>query len=308
MRTTTKLGRARSVAAQHHDLLTTAMLRAESLSSQDITDLVRDDVLERVIRGLYRIAGTQTPIQDIAAALQRHPRAKASYVSGLFLHGFDVTPPAKPQIVLPDGASSSNRLGELHRSPVSDLDCTRRHRLPVTTVARSLVDAAECLGVEQLAQVVNEGITRRSTTLDLILAAFDRVERAPGRCGGGRLREVLATWTDAITADSLAEAAAIRIIRLAGIPAPVTQHVIEEDGAFVARVDMAWPAQRVVREYDSYQWHGVQRIEHDEGRRQRIESLGWSIAPLHRHHLAPGERTWLDELAADLRRGEPRAS
>ena len=308
MRITTKLGRARAVAEQHHDLLTTAMLRAEGLSSQDVTDLVRDGVLERLIRGLYRIAGTQCPTQDIAAALQRHPTARASYLSGLFLHGFDVTPPVQPQIVLPDGSSSSNRLGQLHRSPLSDLDCTRRHRLPVTTVARSLVDSAECLGVEGLAQVVNEGITRRLTTLDRVLGTAGRVERAPGRSGGGRLREVLASWTEAIKPDSLAEAAAIRMIRVDGIPAPVTQHVIEDDGEFVARVDMAWPAERVVREYDSYQWHRVDKVEDDERRRQRIEALGWTVAPLYRHHLVPGERAWLDDLADDLRRGARKAS
>ena len=309
MRSTAKLGRARTHAEQHHDLLTTAVLRSEGLSWVEIANLVEDRLLERIIRGLYRIAGTRNPIQDIAAALQRHPRASASYVSGLFLHDFDVAPPADPQLVLPPGSSSSNRLGELHRSPLPATDCTRRKRLPVTTVARSIVDSAECLDVEALARVVNEGITRRVTTLELIIQVADRLEAAPGRTGSGRLRRVLATWTEAIKPESMAEAAAIRFIRLAGLPSPVTQHVIQDaDGSFVARVDMAWPDRKVVREYDSFQWHRVDGVERDEGRRQAIERLGWSIAPLHRHHLVPGERRWLDELAADLRHREHRAS
>ena len=309
MRSTSKLGRARTYAEQHHDLLSTAVLRSEGLSWVEIGNLIDDRILERIIRGLYRIAGTQTPLQDIAAALQRHPRAHASYVTGLFLHDFEVTPPVDPQLVLAPGSSSSNRLGELHRSPLPAADCTRRKRLPVTTVERSIVDSAECLDVESLARVVNEGITRRITTLERILEVADRVEAAPGRSGGGRLRAVLATWTDAIKPDSMAEAAAIRLIRLAGLPAPVTQHVIEDDdGAFVARVDMAWPDRRVVREYDSFQWHRVDKVEDDERRRQAMERLGWSVAPLHRHDLVPGERRWLDELAADLRRGGHQAS
>ncbi|MDE0803370.1 MAG: type IV toxin-antitoxin system AbiEi family antitoxin domain-containing protein [Acidimicrobiales bacterium] len=309
MRSTAKLGRARTHAEQHHDLLTTAVLRSEGLTWDEIANLVEDRLLERIIRGLYRIAGTRTPVQDIAAALQRHPRARASYVSGLFLHDFDVVAPPEPQLVLPPGSSSSNRLGELHRSPLPASDCTRRKRLPVTTVARSIVDSAESLDVEALARVVNEGITRRVTTLELIVEVAERLEAAPGRIGGGRMRRVLATWTDAMKPDSMAEAAAIRLIRLAGLPSPATQHVIEDaDGSFVARVDLAWPDQKVVREYDSFQWHRVDSVEHDEGRRQAIERLGWSIAPLHRHHLVPGERRWLDELAGELRLGEHRAS
>lgn len=309
MRSTSKLGRARTYAEQHHDLLTTEVLRAEGLSWVEIANLVDDRMLERIIRGLYRIAGTKSPVQDIAAALQRHPRARASYVTGLFLHGFEVTPPAEPQFVLESGSSSSNRLGEMHRSPLPASDCTRRHRLPVTTVARSIVDSAESLDVESLARVVNEGITRRMTTLERILEVADRLEAAPGRVGSGRLRTVLATWTDAIKPDSMAEAAAIRFIRLAGLPAPVTQHVIEDDdGAFIARVDMAWPDRKVVREYDSFQWHRVDGVEADEERRQGMERLGWSVAPLHRHHLVPGERRWLDVLAEDLRRGGHKAS
>lgn len=309
MRSTTKLGVAIRRADPDHALITTEMLQAEGLSSRDIANLVDDGVIERIIRGLYRPAGTRSPIQDIAAALHRHSGARASYVTGLYVHGFDVQPPRSPQIVLPPGSSSSNRLGVLHRSPLPDADCTRRRRLPVTTVARCLVDAAEYLDEQGLAVAVNEGITRRLTTLDRIIEVALRIETAPGRIGGGRLRAVLATWTAAIQPDSLAEAAAIRILRLDGLPAPITQHVVtDEDGEFIARVDMAWPDERVIREYDSFQWHGVDKIESDERRRQTLERLGWAVRPLYRHHLVAGERSWLDQLGHDLRRAGRQAS
>lgn len=304
MRSTTKLGFAFDYAAAHHHLLPTEVMRAAGLQPGQIRALAHDRVIERIIRGLYRVAGSRSPLQDIAATLHRHGGATASHTSALYVHGFDVAPPPEPLFTLPPGSTSRTRLGILHRSPLAEVDTTRRQRLPVTTVARSLVDAAEVMSVDELAAVVNEAITRRMVIVPHIIEAAGRAEQAPGRLGSGRLRQVLATWTDEIRPDSVAEAAAIRRIVSFGLPAPVTQHVIEDDGEFVARVDLAWPDARVIREYQSVQWHRPDRIEADEIRLQRLESLGWSVDPLFRYHLLSGEIAWLERLRDQVgRRG-----
>lgn len=309
MRTTTKLGQALDYAAANHDLLPTKVMRLAGLRPQQISDLERDGIIERVIRGLYRLAGSWSPLQDIAAATHRHAGAVGSHTSALFVLGFDVEPPPTPYFTLPPGSTSQSRLGEMHRSPLDRIDRTRRHRIPVTGVARSVVDSAELLALDELAAVVNEAISRRVTTIPRIIEAAERVEAAPGRRGSGRLRAVLATWTDEIKPDSVAEAAAIRRIRTHGLPAPVTQHVVtDDDNVFVARVDMAWPDQLVAREYQSVQWHRADRIEPDERRLQRLEDLGWRVEPLFRHHLLPAEVDWLRTLASQLRRARVSAS
>lgn len=309
MRSTTRLGRAFEFAAAHHDLLPTSVLTAEGLTPRQIDDLRRDAIIERIVRGLYRLAGTRTPLQDIAACLMRHAGSLGSHTSALFVHGLDVAPPADPYFTMPPGSSSSTTLGVLHRSPVEPIDRTRRQRIPVTSLARSIVDAAEVLAVDDLAAVVNEAISRKMVRLPQIIDAAARVELAPGRIGSGRLRAVLATWTLAIQPDSVAEAAAIRKICAFGVPAPVTQHVVvDADGEFIARLDLAWPDEMVAREYDSVKWHRPDRIEHDEVRRQRLEALGWSVEPIHRYHLLPGEVDWLRELRTDLRRRRSAAS
>lgn len=310
MARSTKLGAALDYAVAHHHLLPTHVMRSEGLTGEEIAELRRDGVIERIIRGLYRQRGTRTPIQDIAATLHRHAGAVASHTSALHLHGLDVAPPRRPHFTLPPGSTGSTTLGELHRSPLEPVDVTARRRLPVTTVARSIVDSAEQLSVERLAAVVAEAVTSRAVTIRAIAEAAARVERAPGRLGSGRLRSVLASWTDDILPDSVAEAAAIRRIVDFGLPAPVTQHeVIDVDGTFVARLDMAWPEHRVAREYDSDRHHAPERTEADERRRQRLEELGWSIASVHRKHLMPSSTQWLEKLAAALReRRYPTAS
>lgn len=302
MRSTTRLGQALDFARANHGLIPTWVLTDEGLTTAQIRHLVEDGILERVIRGLFRLAGTRTPLQDVAAVVMRHRGAHGSHVSALFVHGLDVEPPRRPQFTLEPGSTSGTTLGALHRSPLDPIDCTRRHGIPVTTLARSIVDAAGVLGVQELARVVNEAISRKLVLLPQIVDAAARVEAAPGRLGSGRLHAVLSTWTVAIQPDSPAEAAAIRRIRVFGLPAPVTQHEVrDEDGRFVARLDMAWPDERVAREYDSLRFHGPDRIELDEVRLQALERLGWEVEPLYRYQLLPDEIEWLRRLGRQLR-------
>ncbi len=309
MRSTTRLGRALDFARANLGLIPTWVLTDEGLTTAQIRHLVHDGILERIVRGLFRLAGTRTPLQDVAATVMRHRGAHGSHVSALFVHGLDVEPPRRPQFTLVPGSTSGTTLGMLHRSPLDPADCTRRHGIPVTTVARSIVDAAAVLSADELAAVVNEAISRKLVQLRHIVEAADRVEAAPGRLGSGRLQSVLSTWTDAIRPDSAAEAAAIRRIRVFGLPAPVTQHEVrDEDGSFVARLDLAWPEERVAREYDSLRFHGPDRIEDDEARLQALERLGWSVDPLYRYQLLPNEVDWLRLLGRQLRARAQEAS
>lgn len=300
---TSRLGAALDFSIAHHDLVTTAALRGAGLDPSQIRALVRDGILQRIVRGLYRLRGTRTPEQDAAAATMRHGRSAASHVTALFVHGLDEQPPELPLITLPPGHTGRGAIASIRRSPLAPIDRTHRQRIPVTTVARSIVDAAEQLSLSELGAVMNEAISRKMVTVSMVASALDRVETEPGRIGSGRVREVLLGWTDAIKPDSPAEAAAIRRIVSHGLPAPTTQHsIVDEDGEFVARVDMAWPDDKVIREYDSDRYHGPDQIERGERRLQRLEALGWTVDSLERHHLLPSRSSWLRRLERDLNR------
>lgn len=306
---TARLGVALDFAAAHHNLLTTAAMREASLDRHQVRGLCSDGVIEWIVRGLYRLRGTRTTLQDICAATMRHRDAVASSVSALFVHDLEVAVPDRPKVALPPGSTSRTSLGELHRSPLWADHVTRRQRIPVTTLARSIVDAAEHLDVDGLADIVNQAVSRKLVRIRDIEAAADRLESAPGRVGSGKLRVVLASWTDEIKPDSVAEAAAIRRIRSFGLRSPVTQFEVLDDGAFVARLDLAWPDEKVAREYDSDRHHGPERTEDDERRAQRLEELGWKIGSIHRRNLRPSDVGWLHQLRRDLqRRRRPTAS
>lgn len=303
MRVLPTLGPALELAASEHHLLRTSDLTALGLDRKQVKALCDDQLLERIVRGLYRVAGTRSPMQDIAAAVSRHRDGVVSAVSALWVHDLDVAPPDRPQVTLPPGSTSRTTLAELHRSPLADVDVTRRRGVPVTTVARALVDAGADLGLARLHRVTAEALTSRRTTPQRIEAALRRVETEPGRLGSGLLRQVLESWTGPIVPDSVAEASVLRRIVDFGLPRPTLQHVIRDAaGAFVARVDLAWPDRYVLREYDSDGYHPPERAEADELRRQRLRTLGWSVGVVHRGHLLPSREDWLRKLQAELAR------
>lgn len=303
MHLTSRLGPLVARAATRHHLLSTRELLAGGLHEEDLRRLVRDGVLERVVRGLYRVAGTRTKLQDVAAAVRRHRGARASHVTGLWLASFDIAFAPRPHLTLPPGATSRTSIGQLHRSHLPTVDGCDLHGIPSTTIARSLVDSAGQMSVERLHTLVASAIADRRTSIAELSSCLARVEAEPGRKGSGVLRAVLADWTDALRPDSVAEAVAIRRIAAFGIQEPVTQYeVFDDDGRLVARLDLAWPDDRVGREYDSDRFHGPGRAEADERRRRRLEALGWTIGVIHRGHLLPSREDWLHDLAADLRR------
>ena len=304
----TGLGQALEDAADQNHLLATSDLTRLGLDRKQVARLCDDRIIERIVRGLYRVAGTRCPQQDIAAAVCRHAGAVASHESALWLHDIDVDPPEPPHLTLPPGATSHTTLGVLHRSPLERIDVTRRRGIPVTTLARAVVDASAHLSVTALHEVTAQAITARRTTVRLIEEAARRVEAEPGRIGHGTLRTVLESWAGRILPDSVAEATVLRRIIGFGLARPVTQHEVRDDaGRFVARVDLAWPDERVCREYDSDGYHPPPKVEEDERRRARIEAAGWSVGVIHRGHLLPSREDWLRRLAEDLRRRHRRA-
>ena len=70
----------------------------------------------------------------------------------------------------------------------------------------------------------------------------------------------------------------VRRLLAAGLPEPERQHEIRQDGELVARVDLAYPPERVAIELDSFRWHaGRGPFRSDRVRGNRIEAAGWRV-------------------------------
>jgi hypothetical protein len=146
--------------------------------------------------------------------------------------------------------------------------------IPVTTVARTAFDLGR-----------RGPLDRAVARVDAILNATGldaaEVARLAQRHSGSRgLRQLGTVLT---LADSGAESPRETALRLllvrSGLPAPVTQiEVRDEDGSFIARLDMGWPELRIAVEYDGEQ-HGTDRAQYvrDVHRLERLERAGWIV-------------------------------
>ena len=128
---------------------------------------------------------------------------------------------------------------DAHQGAVAARDRTTRHGIPVTTIARTLVDLSHSLDDESLHRVVREAQFRG-------LFDDDRIRDALTRRPAARLKAYLDDPT--VTQTDL-EDRFLRICRRYRIPTPVTQHGARP------RVDFAWPDRRLIVEVDGWQAH-----------------------------------------------------
>jgi hypothetical protein len=82
-------------------------------------------------------------------------------------------------------------------------------------------------------------------------------------------------------ADGLAQSPQETRLRLlvgrSALPEPIAQYHVIDGARFVARVDFAWPEQRVALEYDGL-WHAdPKQFAKDRERLNRLTAAGWRV-------------------------------
>ncbi|MCU1616426.1 MAG: uncharacterized protein JWO98_3966, partial [Frankiales bacterium] len=145
-----------------------------------------------------------------------------------------------------------------------DLRWTARTRTAVDLIRRGSLDEAVVL-LDRLVRADVADLT------DVRAAAA-----ALPRCSGSRQARTAAALADGL-AESPQETRLRLLLRGSGLPLPVAQHRVTDDGRFVARVDFAYPGQRLAIEYDGV-WHGEPgQFARDRQRLNRLLAAGWRV-------------------------------
>jgi very-short-patch-repair endonuclease len=229
--------------------------------------------LRRLLPGVYAVGHwALTPAShDLAAVFACGPRALLSHRAagarlGLMKRGsgpIDVTAPrgCKPK---PGVAVHSTRT--VHADDRHEVD-----GIPITSVARTIVDLADVLEDRRLRAVVNEAEVLRLFDLRTIEAT---VERLSGRRGAPRLRRVLAGYTDAPGySTSEAERLLLCLCRDYGLPQPSRIFVSGYE------LDFFWADARLAIEVDGRLFHATRRaFEEDRSRDRQLAALGIQVA------------------------------
>jgi very-short-patch-repair endonuclease len=251
--------------------------------------------MTRLHRGVYVVGHSRlTPHgHALAAVLAAGPGAALSHRSAAWLHGIgarggrsDVTTTARAA-----GAASFR----VHRTTVlTASDLTTVEAIPVTTVARTLVDLAGVVSHERLRKALSEA--ERMLLIDMCELARAR-ERTRTRNGPGhaRLQAVLAEHAahGAQIDRSKLERRFVALARRAGLPLPRLNLWI--DGM---EVDAVWPRERIAVELDSWEFHRHRRaFQHDREKGNALTAAGWTVLRFTHHDIADRPA----EVAAQLR-------
>ncbi|MQA33834.1 hypothetical protein [Modestobacter roseus] len=239
----------------------------------------------RLFRDVYACADLAVTheLRAVAAASVLLPGAVVTGASAAVLWRLDAAGPDDDvELTVPPGTPARAVSGlRVRRARIRPEDLTRRRGVPVTTPERTAVS----LGAER--------------PLDEAVVLIDQFAAA-GLVDLGDVRAMAAATTGrgcrrardaAALADGLAGSPQETRLRLlvhrSGLPLPVAQHPVHDGRVFVARVDFAWPAQRLALEYDGL-WHAEPgQFAADRRRLNRLLAAGWRVlfvtaADLHR--------------------------
>ena len=185
-----------------------------------------------------------------------------------------LAPSTLPHVTVPPGSSARCRLAKVHRQVVPAQDYQHRDGVIVTTPSRLLVDMARVLGRAPLEELVDDVFCRGLTSIDSVATSLERA--GLGHHGHALLRDVIDVWSPTIEPGSIAEIRLLRLLGELGATGLVTQHeVLDANGAFIGRLDVARPDRKCGLEYDSVRFHGPRQWERDERRYGQLRAAGW---------------------------------
>ena len=203
------------LAEAAHGVVTHGELLAAGVSADEIRWRLRIGALLTEYRGVYRVGHRAPSVEAryMAAVKACGNGAVLSGRAAAYLLGLIRGTAPPPEVTAPTERRVPGVI--THRARGAPLEAMRWRGIPVTTVARTLVDLAAVLDLDALARACHEAGVRFGTTpgeVDAVLARRPRVK------GVGKLRQIL--HGDVRVTLSALEKRFLQRLTEAGLPLP----------------------------------------------------------------------------------------
>jgi REase_MTES_1575/Transcriptional regulator, AbiEi antitoxin len=262
------------LAASQQGAVARRQLLEAGFSSSTIDRWIERGRLLPVHRGVYAVGHARLTRDGFrfAALLAAGRRAALSHREAAALHALAPSAGTRVELTTPDQRRVAGVV--VHRARLDRVDVTDVDGLPVTSVARTLVDLAGVLSRERLRKVLEEA--ERSHRLD-VNAIDATLTRARGRNGRGheRIERALADLasTGASVTRSELEDRFLALLDARGLPRPVANAWAER-----MEVDAVWPGARLAVELDGWDAHKTRdAFQRDRTRSNDLQEAGWTI-------------------------------
>ncbi len=215
--------------------------------------------------GIYRVGHCAPNIESsyLAAVLACGDGALLSGRAAAYLYGLIKGDQRPPEVTTPTQRRPKGVV--VRRASVHRREATIYRGIPVTTVARTVVDMAAQSTPEELAVMFHEAAVKFRVKPQHIEAVLQRRPNSPG---AKTLRRVI-NGDERVLLSEL-ERAFIALLRRHDLPLPKTN--IPRDGHWV---DCRWPEHNLTVELDTYRYHGTRKAwERDQRRERKARARG----------------------------------
>jgi hypothetical protein len=240
-------------------LVTREQLFDAGFSRAQVDRWVQSKFLIPLYDGVYRV-GHRAPSLEcsyLAAVLACGEGALLSARAAAYLYGLVKGEPPPPEVTTPTQRRPKGVI--THRARVHRRETTVYRDIPITTVARTVVDMAAQSTAAELAVIFHEAVVRFRVKPHHVEAVLTRRPNAKGA----------KTLTRVILGDervllSELERGFIALLRRHNLPLPQTN--IPRDGHWV---DCWWPEHKLTVELDTYRYHSTRHAWEQDQRRER---------------------------------------
>ncbi|HEY4397671.1 MAG TPA: hypothetical protein VGO28_08350, partial [Acidimicrobiia bacterium] len=265
--------------SRQHALVTLEQARMCGFTDDAIRHRVQASRWRRMRHGVYLLNGAPETWEQaaLAAVLACGPEAVASHSTAAVLWGlpnvlhevtFEVSTP-RPRRVRQPGV-------RVHRTMrFLEIEHAMTHQIPVTSVARTLVDLSGSMSVQQLGIATDFARRERELRLVELERCCAGLAPAKGR-KPTRIQAVLRARLERHDeTDSGLEMRVLRAIVNAGLPEPVQQHRVRVGNRW-RRIDLSYPELKVAIEVDGWTHHGPRSaFDADRARDNELAIIGW---------------------------------
>jgi hypothetical protein len=219
-------------------------------------------------RGVYAVGHRRVNQRGhwMAAVLAYGEPAVLSHQSAAALWGL-VGARSPIDVTSPQGRPGRKGI-RLHKGRLDADERTKRDGIPITTVARTVLDLAETIDGERLARAMEE-----ADRLNLLrVSELERVcARADGRHGAGICRQLVASLITTPRTRSPLEQRFVGFCDSHRLPRPVFNATV-----LGHEVDALWPDRKVAVELDSWEFHRHRAaFENDRERDTELQVAGY---------------------------------
>lgn len=264
------------LADAQHGVVARRQLLAAGVSRDAVRGRLRRGLLLSLHRGVYAVGHQRLTRHGrwLAAVLAAGPGAVLSHRDAGVLHGLGQWNYGRFEVTAAADIGSTARIRVFARRQLVSEDVTVVEAIPVTAVARTLVDLAELLSYDRLLDVLTGAEQTRQFDLHALHRALDRVSHRPGP-GHARLLAALTEQRQRglqLTRSQL-EIALRRLVREQRLPPAQLNARIDGE-----EVDAYWPEQRLVVEADGWEFHRDRAsFARDRAKTNDLTLLGYTV-------------------------------